>query len=150
MLLVPPANVPQSWIQSDCQTVHPHPAWQDVDMKGITSAWYQREITIPAGWKGRRITLHADCLNSYAAVYLDGKNVGQMYFPVGELDITSACRPGLKQVLSLYTRAAPLKAVREAQPKEENPQAVQGGVPRRGKCQIRRCWCGRAGRRQRR
>ena len=33
--------------------------------------------------KGRRIAVLAEYLNSYAAVYLDGKKLGEMYFPVG-------------------------------------------------------------------
>src|SRR5262249_18457786 len=32
------------------------------------SARYERSVTIPAAWSGRRITLSADCVNSYAEV----------------------------------------------------------------------------------
>ena len=63
---VPPGNwgyfkVPGSWpgitdyMQKDCQTVHAHPAWQDDSLDGVATAWYEREITIPAEWDGRRI-----------------------------------------------------------------------------------------------
>ena len=65
------------------------------------------DITIPDAWQGRRIAVYAEYVNSYAAVYLDGKKLGDMYFPSGEVDITSACRPGKKQVLSLCVKAVP-------------------------------------------
>ena len=80
-------------------------------MSGIVSAWYQREISVPREWTGRRITLYAEYINSSAAVYLDGAETGTLLFPAGELDITAACRPGEKQVLSLRVTAMPLKAV---------------------------------------
>ena len=43
------------------------------NLGSITSAWYQREITVPVAWRGRRITLSTEYLNSFAAVYIDGK-----------------------------------------------------------------------------
>src|SRR5437899_9766717 len=34
-----------SYIQEDCQTLHVHPGWKDTDIRSITAAWYEREIT---------------------------------------------------------------------------------------------------------
>jgi hypothetical protein len=74
----PPADgwgffkVPGSWpgltdyMQKDSQTLFVHPAWRDVRLAGLTAAWYEREITIPADWDGRRIMLSAEYLNSLA------------------------------------------------------------------------------------
>ena len=81
-------------MQKDCQTVFAHPSWKDEDLGGITAAWYQREITVPRQWAGRRIVLHAEYVNSFAAVYVDGKKAGEIRFPAGEVDLTAACRPG--------------------------------------------------------
>ncbi len=72
----PPASwgyfkVPGCWpgitdyMQKDCQTVYPHPSWKDVRLAGVTAAWYQREITVPSEWAGRRIAVSAEYLNSY-------------------------------------------------------------------------------------
>jgi hypothetical protein len=36
-----------NYIQEDCQTLHVHPSWKDIGLRGITAAWYQREITVP-------------------------------------------------------------------------------------------------------
>src|SRR3954451_8289346 len=49
-----------SYIQEDCQTLHAHARWKDADLRATTAAWYQRELTVPAGWAGRRIALAAE------------------------------------------------------------------------------------------
>jgi beta-galactosidase/beta-glucuronidase len=122
------------YMQKDCQTVYPHPSWKGVDLRGLSSAWYQREITIPKDWAGRRITVQADYLNSYAAVYLDGKKAGEMRFPGGDLEITSACRPGEKHVLSMLVVALPLKGVMMSYGDTNAARQMKGSVARRGLC----------------
>jgi hypothetical protein len=108
-------KVPGPWpgitdyLEKDCQTVYPHPSWKDLNLSDVTAAWYQREIAIPADWKGRRIALSTSYLNSLAVVYADGRRVGEMKFPGGEVDLTDACRPGTTHRLSLYVEALPLK-----------------------------------------
>src|SRR5437870_3400804 len=72
-----------NYIQEDCQTLHVHPSWKDRDLRTTTVAWYQREITVPQGWDGRRIVLSAEYLNSFAIVYVDGKTAGEVRFPSG-------------------------------------------------------------------
>ena len=49
----------------------------------IHAAWYQRTLTVPANWAGRRVSLDLACLNSYAAVFVDGQKAGEMQFPGG-------------------------------------------------------------------
>ena len=126
-------KVPAPW-SSNSQTLYPHPAWKGTSSTAIQAAWYQREIAIPDAWQGRRIAVCAEYVNSYAAVYLDGVKVGEMYFPAGEVDITSACRPGQQHVLSLYVKAAPLAAVMQAFTDTGTPKTVEGTVERRGLC----------------
>src|SRR2546425_386182 len=59
-------KVPGAWpgisdyMQKDCQTVFAHPDWKSTNLGRISAAWYQREITIPASWRGRKITLSAE------------------------------------------------------------------------------------------
>ncbi|MFQ5808590.1 MAG: carbohydrate binding domain-containing protein, partial [Armatimonadota bacterium] len=96
--------------------------------------WHQREITIPAKWAGRRIALYTEYLNSYAAVYVDGKQVGEMRFPAGEVDLTGVCRPGRKHVLSMLVVAMPLKGVMLSYSDTNQARQVQGTVRRRGLC----------------
>ena len=82
------------------QAYFPNPAWDKPDARGINAAWYEREIAVPAEWAGRRITLYAGYLNSYAVIYLDGAKVGEIRFPGGEVDLTGICHPGQKHLLS--------------------------------------------------
>ena len=133
-------KVPGSWpgitnyMQKDSQTVYAHPSWEAQSLREITAAWYQREITVPAEWAGRRITICAEYLNSFASVYLDGRKVGDMRFPAGEVDITSACRPGGKHVLSMCVLAMPLRAVMLSYSDTVATREVRGTVARRGLC----------------
>lgn len=126
-------KVPAPW-PANCQTLYPHPTWKGNKPTATHVAWYQREVAIPDAWRGRRIAVYAEYLNSYAAVYLDGKKVGDIYFPSGEVDITAACRPGRRHVLSLCVKAAPLSAVMQAFTDTGTPKTVKGRVDRRGLC----------------
>jgi beta-galactosidase len=122
------------WMQKDCQTAYPHPTWKDTQLADISAAWYQREITIPPEWAGRRIALQADYLNSYAAVYVDGQKAGELRFPGGELDLTAVCQPGRQHLLSLLVVAMPLKGVMMSYNDTSLAKEVQGSVERRGLC----------------
>ncbi|HKA08726.1 MAG TPA: glycoside hydrolase family 2 TIM barrel-domain containing protein [Gemmataceae bacterium] len=123
-----------SYIQEDCQTLHVHPDWKGVDVRATTAAWYQREMTVPEDWKGRRIALTADYVNSFAVVYVDGKKAGEIRFPGGEVDLTDVCRPGAKQELSLFVVALPLKGVLLSYTDTNSAREVKGTVDRRGLC----------------
>jgi hypothetical protein len=133
-------KVPGCWpgitdyMQKDCQTLYAHPSWKGVRLDEVTAAWYQREITMPAEWTGRRITVHAAYLNSFAAVYIDGQKTGEIRFPAGEVDLTPACRPGGKHVLSMLVVAMPLRGVMLSYSDTTGAKEVRGAVERRGLC----------------
>lgn len=133
-------KVPGCWpgitdyMQKDCQMVHAPRSWGNWNPAGVTAAWYQREITIPARWSGRRIVLNAEYLNSYATVYWDGDQVGEMRFPAGEVELTSVCRPGQKHVLSMLVVAMPLQGVMLSYSDSNSAREVKGTVRRRGLC----------------
>jgi hypothetical protein len=123
-----------SYIQEDCQTLYRHPEWKDSDPRTTIAAWYQRELTVPEGWTGRRISLGVEYVNSFAVVYLDGKKRGEVRFPAGEVDLTAACRPGGKYILSLLVAALPLKGVLLSYTDSNSARQVKGSVQRRGLC----------------
>jgi beta-galactosidase len=132
-------KVPGPWPGSggesrDSQTVHADASWEREDWSGTTSAWYQRELVVPEAWAGRRLLLHVEYLNSYAAVFIDGKRIGEVRFPWGEVDLTSVCRPGRKHVLSLLVVALPLKGVMLSFSDTNAAKQVEGSVARRGLC----------------
>jgi len=123
-----------SYMQKDFQTIHTHPMWKDVNLREITGAWYQREITVPAEWADRRIEICAEYVNSYAAVYVDGSKAGEILFPAGEVDVSGICRPGGKYVLSMLVVSLPLKAVMLSYSDTASVKTMRGTVARRGLC----------------
>src|SRR5262245_39611442 len=123
-----------SYIQEDCQTLHAHPSWKDAALRGITAAWYQREVAVPAEWAGRHIALSAEYLNSFAVVFLDGRKAGEVRFAAGQVDLTPVCRPGTKYVLSLLVVAMPLQGVLLSYSDTKSARKVKGAVERRGLC----------------
>ena len=76
----------------------------------IQSAWYERTISIPRSGPGGASCLDLGYLNSYAVVYVDGRKVGELRFPGGQVDLSAAVRPGATHGLSLLVVAMPLKA----------------------------------------
>src|SRR5215471_17272468 len=97
-----------------------------------TSARYERDIAIPADWDGRRITLSADCINSYAEVFVDGARTGEMRYPCGEIDLTPRCRAGKTHALAMQVTAMPLKAVMLSYSDSAAAKTIEGTVQRRG------------------
>ena len=133
-------KVPGSWpgitdyMQKDCQSIFAHPSWADDNLGGVKAAWYERKVSVPADWAGRRIALSAEYVNSYAAVYVDGEHVASIHFPAGEVDITDACRPGTEHDIALLVVPMPLKGVMLSYNDTASAREVQGSVARRGLC----------------
>jgi beta-galactosidase len=126
-------KVPAAWTDTS-QDIYPHPAWQAGAFRQTNMAWYQREITIPADWKGRRIAFYTEYLNSYAVVFVDGKSMGRIGFPGGEVDITAGCEPGRTHTLTLGVEALPLAAEVAVFNDTMAPGRARGNVERRGLC----------------
>ena len=133
-------KVPACWpgagdyMQSDYQTLYRHPSWRRAELGQVQSAWYERTITIPQDWAGRRIALALEYLNSYAEVYIDGRKAGEVRFPAGQVDLSAAVRPGSTHSLSLRVTALPLKAVMESYNDTNTAKQKKGSVERRGLC----------------
>ncbi len=133
-------KVPGCWpgitdyMQKDCQTIVSPANWANRDLGRVTSAWYRREFQVPANWADRRLALRVEYLNSYAAVYVDGKRAGEIHFPGGELDLTLACRTGETHSLALLVVAMPLKGVMLSYIDTASAQQIKGTVERRGLC----------------
>jgi beta-galactosidase/beta-glucuronidase len=133
-------KVPGCWpgvtdyMQKDCQTVFPHPSWKNEGLAAVTAAWYQREISVPKEWAGRRITLGLEYVNSSAVVYVDGKKIGEIQFPAGEVDLTAACPAGGKHLLSLLVAAKPLQEIMLMFNDTNAAKRAKSKVARRGLC----------------
>jgi len=81
-----------------------------LDMEKLNSAWYRREIEVPAGWAGRKIVLSSDMLQSCAKIFVDGKPAAELYYPGGDADLTGKLIPGKKQTLELLVSANPVES----------------------------------------
>lgn len=133
-------KVPGCWpgitdyMQKDSQTVHSHPNWAGRRLGNLSAAWYERQITIPSPWAGRRVAVSFEYLNSYAVVYLDGKKAGEARFPGGEVDLTSLFRAGEQHRLSVLVVAMPLQGVMLSYTDSASAREVKGSVARRGLC----------------
>ena len=130
-------KVPGPWPSSperDEQTLCANPAWSEEDLGTLTAAWYQREVEIPQDWAGRRIAIRIEHLNSFATVFVDGRNLGELHFPGGELDITPVFRPGARHLLSLHTAAKTLDELIVSDGQTDGRRRAQGRVSRRGLC----------------
>jgi beta-galactosidase len=133
-------RVPGSWpgitdyMQKDSQTVHAHPSWKEERLGNVSAAWYERSVSVPQRWAGRRLILSAEYLNSYAVVFVDGTKCGEIRFPGGELDLTGHLRPGATNVLSLHVVAMPLKGVMVSYTDSNAAREITGKVERRGLC----------------
>ncbi len=68
--------------------------WEhDEDGSRVASAWYEREVPIPAEWQGRVISLCFDRVCTDAIIYVNGQECGKVPWPWGTVDITHAVTP---------------------------------------------------------
>lgn len=70
------------------------PQWDLYDGALVTRAWYERQVTIPAQWQGRTISVRFDRVCTDAIVYVNDKSCGTIGWPWGSVDITPAVTPG--------------------------------------------------------
>ena len=78
------------------------PFWLQPVKKYTGAAWYQKEITIPANWDGKRINLFLERCHWETKVWVDGNYAG-MQNSLGtphEYDLTSLLSPG-KHLISI-------------------------------------------------
>lgn len=78
-----------------------------LDLGKTNAAWYQRAITVPAEWAGRRILVELDNPKQSAHVFVDGQEAGLVEWPGGQVEVTNLLKPGSTQLLSVYVVALP-------------------------------------------
>ncbi len=122
-----------NYMLRDSQRIYSNPAWPSQNLGRLNVAWYQRDFSVPETWGGRRVTLRLEYLNSFASVFVDGKPAGEIQFPGGQLDITSACPPG-PHSLALLVVAMPLNGVMQSYIDSAVAREVRGSCERRGLC----------------
>ncbi len=92
------------------------------------AAWYRREVTIPAAWKGKRITLFLE-RSKYARVWVDSAFCGgeDTLSAPQVFEVTAALTPG-KHVISVVVDNAKLPPVGPAHAVDERTQTNWNGI----------------------
>lgn len=72
----------------------------------LHGAWYERPLTVPAHWQGREVVLHFERLGTEAWVWVDGKAVGAVPHPGGEVNLTAVVTPGRQQTVRVLVIAS--------------------------------------------
>jgi len=72
------------------------PFWLTPAKHYVGAAWYQKEVSIPANWKGKRIVLYLERCHIKTQVWVDGQEVGSQNSLVAahEYDLTQNLSPG--------------------------------------------------------
>jgi len=72
------------------------PFWLTPAKHYVGAAWYQREVTIPAGWKGKRVEMELEYAHSETMVWVDGQEAGTQFTFVTaqKYDLSKYLKPG--------------------------------------------------------
>lgn len=129
-------KVPMSWAPGTAAVKPLGPdIWEErMDLNKVDAAWYQREITIPPGWAGRRILVNLDNPKHFARVLVDGQEAGRIDWPGGRLDITPLVTPGRTHLLSIHVNALPIDPEQILIAREDLIQTARAEVRYKGLC----------------
>ena len=72
----------------------------------LQKAWYERQIEVPASWKGRKVIVDFRRVSTDTTVSVNGKECGFVPWPYGQVDITSAVTPGSTAELRVLVSAS--------------------------------------------
>lgn len=92
---------------SDLVALGSGPEWTNYDGTKVSSAWYERQVPIPADWLGRIISLRFDRVCTDAIVYVNGQECGKVSWPWGSVDFTHAVTPGKTANVQVLVAAIP-------------------------------------------
>ncbi|HEY4209072.1 MAG TPA: glycoside hydrolase family 2 TIM barrel-domain containing protein, partial [Puia sp.] len=90
----------------DFRTFPSYPtAWEKIKM-----GWLRKKVSVPAGWKGRRIVLHFDAVAGDAEIQVNGKMAGHHFgiFLPFDIDVTDYILTGKENELCIGIRKASL------------------------------------------
>lgn len=80
-------------------------SWSDQGLRGYKGeAWYRQEISVPQSFAGKKIFLWFGGVDEKAKIWVNGKEAGISHgasFLPFEFDVTSAVKPGAKNVVSV-------------------------------------------------
>lgn len=76
------------------------PFWLTPAKHYVGIAWYQKEVVIPVGWKGKRVVLHLERPHIETRVWVGSKEIGSQNSLVAahEYDLTASLSPGVHRL----------------------------------------------------
>ncbi len=76
------------------------PFWLTPAKHYVGAAWYQKEVIIPASWKGKRIILHLERVHTETRVWVNNQEIGMQNSLVAahEYDLTESLTPGSHRI----------------------------------------------------
>jgi len=72
---------------------------EGIEQNGV---WFERKVSVPADWQGRRIVLRIGRSMYGTGVHVNGKKAGEIPGHGGELDVTHLATPGQEATVRLY------------------------------------------------
>lgn len=106
-------KVPGRWGYNPSARAYGPDIWDaddDLNPKFSVLGWYEREVTVPAHWRSRRLFVSADNVVRDAEVFVANKAVGRMAWPAGRVDVTDVLEPGSTAKLAMRVSAMPVAA----------------------------------------
>jgi F5/8 type C domain/Glycosyl hydrolases family 2, sugar binding domain/Glycosyl hydrolases family 2 len=106
------------------------PFWLTPDRHYVGSAWYQRDIDIPAAWKGRRVVLFLERPHWETRVWVDGQAAGtQNGLGVPhEYDLTTLAQPGHHRLTIRVDNRLVIPVGRDAHSVSDQTQGAWNGI----------------------
>lgn len=87
------------------KTETPSQSFPVLALRGVDRAWYEREVTIPAEWAGKRVVLDLERVATDARVFVNGRECGSVNWPGGSVEVSSTIKPGGKNTIRLLVVA---------------------------------------------
>ena len=104
--------VPGSWDPSDRFVVRgADGSPQRKGLRGVKTAWYEREFSLPSDWHGQRIVLGIDSVRAVGEVWLNGRHLGRaLEFQRSEFDVSRVAKSGAN-ILQVHVRVLSPKSL---------------------------------------
>ncbi|HEX2948413.1 MAG TPA: hypothetical protein VHV83_02395, partial [Armatimonadota bacterium] len=131
-LMAVPACWPGQW-KDGHQPITPS-NWTATNWTEVEAAWYQRDITIPVNWQGRRILVAFEMPQTQVNLFIDGQPIGIIRWPYGEFDVTKQVHPGSKHRLTAFVTALPFSAEKMVAMRDDIVFKAKSVVRFRGLC----------------
>ncbi len=130
-------KVPAAWPGRGLEVTKPlgPDIWENLfEWSKLTAGWYEREITVPADWAGRKTALTIDMPQTEALVLVDGQPVGSVRWPAGRVDLSGVLQPGQQARLTVLVTTDPLAKERLVAMREDFVEKIRAEVRFRGLC----------------